>query len=89
MHMPLCFAAGLAAPPAADEPEDVEAAMLLRTFLPWINPRSTLGRSLTMISTMMKKIMRTREMTQKAVWLLELLRLARGSWVNMIRLVQQ
>lgn len=42
MHMHLCFAAGLAAPPvAAGQPEDVEAAnpwaMLLRTILPWIN----------------------------------------------------
>ena len=39
---------------------------------------------LTMISTTMKKIMRAREMIQKAVWLLELLRLARGSWVQQL-----
>lgn len=41
-HMHLSsFVGGLADPPAANEPEDVEAAnpwaMLLRTFLPWIN----------------------------------------------------
>ena len=38
----LCYVGGLAAPPAAaNEPEDIVAAnpwaMLLRTFLPWIN----------------------------------------------------
>ena len=37
----LCYVGGLAAPPATNEPEDLQAAnpwaMLLRTFLPWIN----------------------------------------------------
>lgn len=37
----LRYVGGLAAPPAANEPEGLEAAnpwaMLLRTFLPWIN----------------------------------------------------